>query len=138
MMIIWMSLIIGLLIQLMRSQIWRSKQVIINMHGESNNWSLDCWFAIHRVLPVQVHQYRIVLHVLPIKWSQITFVSAIQLQDTITTQELALPLVEVYSKIIIPLLARVLAHGHMHSAIMEAAISVVLPIITKIIRTALV
>ncbi len=62
----------------------------------------------------------------------------IRLQVTITTQELALLLVEAYSRTTILLPVRVLAHGLMRLAIMEAAISVVLQTITKIIRIVLV
>ena len=81
---------------------------------------------------------RIAPPVLPIKWYQIISVFAILLQDIIIIQEYARPLVEVYSKIIIPLLVRAPAHGLMHLALMEAARLAVHQIITRIIQTALV
>lgn len=63
---------------------------------------------------------------------------AILLQDITIIQEHARPLVEVFSKIIILLLVRALAHGLLLLALMEAAKLAVPQIITRIIQTALV
>ena len=63
---------------------------------------------------------------------------AILTQAISTIQEHALPPVGVYSKIAILLLVRALALGLMHLAMMEVAILIVPPIITKITLIALV